>query len=355
MPTTPRTHDLLVIGGGQAGLAVSWYARRAGLDHVVLDASPQPGGSWPRMWDGLRLFSPAEHSSLPGWPMPLPPGGREDYPDRDHVVRYLTAYEQRYDLPVRRGVRATALARSVDGTWYVATDAGTVRARHVVSATGTWTAPFVPHVRGAASFPGRQLHVSRFVRAQDHAGHRVLVVGGGNSGAQVAAELVHVTATLWATRDPVRLLPDDVDGRVLFATATARATALAAGQEDTGGVASLGDVVATEAVRRARDGAGLRARAGFVGLDGPCAVFADGSRHEVDTVVWATGFRPALRHLRGLRLGHPPRTDGTRSLGAPGLWLVGYGDWTGPASATLIGVGRTARDTVAAIARETSG
>lgn len=350
--TRPATHDLVVVGGGQAGLATSWYARRAGLDHVVLDASPSPGGSWPHMWDALRLFSPAEHSSLPGWPMPAPPGDRDEYPDRDHVVSYLTAYERRYGLPVRRGVRVSKLARSVDGTWFVATDAGTVGARHVVSATGTWTAPFVPYVPGAASFPGRQLHASQFVRAQDHAGQRVLVVGGGNSGAQVAAELVHVTSTLWATRDPVRLLPDDVDGRVLFATATARARALTAGERDTGGVASLGDVVATEAVRRARDTAGLRPTPGFRGLDGSCAAFADGSRHEVGTVVWATGFRPALRHLRGLQLGRPPVTDGTRSLAAPGLWLVGYGDWTGPASATLVGVGRTARETVAAVARD---
>lgn len=349
-----RRHDLVVIGGGQSGLAVSWYARRAGLDHVVLDASAHPGGAWPHAWDALRLFSPADHSSMPGWPMPVPAGGRDAYPGRDHVVDYLGAYEQRYDLPVLRPVRATGLSRE-DGSWRVTTDAGDRRARHVVNATGTWTAPFVPHVPGAAAYPGRQLHVVGFRRASDHVGERVLVVGGGNSGAQVAAELVGVTATTWATRDPARLLPDDVDGRVLFATATARARGLAEGGPDTGGVASLGDVVATEAVRRARDQHGLRAVPGFVGLDGRCATWADDSRREVDTVIWATGFRPALRYLSGLRLNHPPRTDGTRGLTEQGLWFVGYGDWTGPASATLIGVGRTARDTVAAVVADLGG
>lgn len=347
MPAAPL--DLVVVGGGQSGLAVSWYARRAGLDHVVLDASPEPGGAWPRTWEQLRLFSPAEHSSLPGWPMPVPPGGRDAYPGRDHVVDYLRRYEQRYSLPVRRPVRVVGLERSAQGLWLVRTDGEPVLARHVVSATGTWTAPFVPHVPGAAAFPGRQLHTVGFVRAEDHAGTRVLVVGGGNSGAQIAAELLHVTTTLWATKEPARFLPDDVDGRALFARATARANALAAGRPDPGGVASLGDVVATAAVRDARDRLGLRALPGFTGFEAADAVWSDGTRRTVDTVVWATGFRPALGHLRGLHLGHPPATDGTRSTGASGLWFVGYGDWTGPASATLLGVGRTARDTVDAI------
>lgn len=350
-----RLHDLVVVGGGQSGLAVSWYARRVGLDHVVLDASAAPGGAWPHAWDGLRLFSPAEHSSLPGWPMPVPDGGRDAYPGRDHVVDYLRAYERRYDLPVARPVRVSGLARAEEGTWLVRTDSGDRRARHVVSATGTWTAPFVPHVPGAADFDGRQLHVVGFRRAADHVGQRVLVVGGGNSGAQVAAELVGLTPTTWATRDPTTLLPDDVDGRVLFATATARARSLAEGGADTGGVASLGDVVATKAVRRARDEHGLRAVPGFVGLDDRWAAWADGSRREVDTVIWATGFRPALRYVGGLRLGRPPQTDGTRSRGEDGLWFVGYGDWTGPASATLIGVGRTARDTVAGVVAALGG
>jgi len=355
MPGPGRLHDLVVVGGGQSGLAVSWYARRSGLDHVVLDRSTGPGGAWPQTWDALRLFSPAEHSSLPGWPMPVPAGGRDAYPGRDHVVDYLRAFEQRYQLPVLRPVRATGLAPADDGTWRVRTDAGEWRARHVVSATGTWTAPFVPHVPGAAGFTGRQLHVVGLRRAADHVGERVLVVGGGNSGAQVAAELVGVTPTTWATRVPARLLPDDIDGRALFATATARAKALAEGAADTGGVASLGDVVATEAVRRARDEHGLRALSGFTGLDGGWATWADGRRREVDTVIWATGFRASLRYVRGLGLGHPPPTDGTRIRTDNGLWFVGYGDWTGPASATLIGVGRTARDTVRGVVAALGG
>lgn len=345
----PEPLDLVIVGGGQSGLSVAWYARRTRLRFAVLDEAEAAGGTWPAVWPSLRLFSPAEYSSLPGWRMPTPPEGPDALPGRDHVVSYLRDYEARYELRVHRPVRVSALEVVADGTWLVHTDGSTWRARHVVNATGTWGAPFVPHVRGAADFPGAQLHAARYRGPDGLAGRRVLVVGGGNSGAQIAAELSRVTPTSWATREPVRFLPDDVDGRVLFDRATARAQRLAAGQHDPGGAGTLGDVVATADVRRARDQGGLRAVPGFCGFDGADAVFACGTRRTVDVVVWATGFRSDLGHLRGLSLGRPPATEGTRALDAPGLWFVGYGDWTGPASATLIGVGRTARETVKAI------
>jgi putative flavoprotein involved in K+ transport len=185
----------------------------------------------------------------------------------------------------------------------------------------------------------------------DLAGQRVVVVGGGNSGAQIAADLAldgDVTVT-WVTRRPPRFLPDDVDGRVLFDVATARRRALDEGRGDTGGVASLGDIVAVPAVRAARDAGLLSVKPMFARLTTTGIQWTDGSRTEADAVIWCTGFRPALAHLAPLGLrgprGHFP-TDGTHAVGEPRLHLLGYGDWTGPASATLIGVGRTAREAV---------
>ncbi|MFF1535255.1 ArsO family NAD(P)H-dependent flavin-containing monooxygenase [[Kitasatospora] papulosa] len=345
--------DVVVVGGGQAGLAAGYHLRRQGLDFTVLDADPAPGGSWQHMWDSLHLFSPAEHSSLPGRLMPSQAG--ELYPDAGHVVDYLADYEKRYDLPVQHGTRVNAVRRDGESL-LVETDTGTWRARAVISATGTWSRPFLPAVPGRSAFAGRQLHTVNYRSPADFTGQRVVVVGGGNSGAQIAADLaldgrVEVT---WVTQRPPRFLADDIDGRALFDVATARRRALEEGRSDTGGVASLGDIVAVPPVRAARDAGLLAAKPMFARLTADGVQWADSSHTGVDAVIWCTGFRPALAHLAPLNLrsarGHIP-TDSTRALGEPRLHLLGYGDWTGPASATLIGVGRPALDAARAIAQ----
>ncbi|MEU8870180.1 ArsO family NAD(P)H-dependent flavin-containing monooxygenase [Streptomyces javensis] len=337
--------DVVVVGGGQAGLAAGYHLRRLGVDFVILDGQSTPGGAWQHTWDSLRLFSPAAYSSLPGRLMPPQPG--EVYPDAGHVVEYLADYEKRYALPIQRGVRVDGVHR--DGTFLrVETDAGSWRARSVISATGTWARPFVPAVVGQELFAGRQLHTTGYRRPADFTGQRAAVVGGGNSGAQIAADLALAGIdTAWMTQRPPRFLGDDIDGRALFDVATARRHALEAGRTDTGGVASLGDIVAVPPVRAARNAGLLSAREMFTELTATGMRWPDGTWAAADAVIWCTGFRPALAHLTPLQLrggrGHIA-TDGTRAIGEPRLHLLGYGDWTGPASATLIGVGRTARD-----------
>ncbi|MFC9543045.1 ArsO family NAD(P)H-dependent flavin-containing monooxygenase [Streptomyces sp. NPDC056956] len=354
--------DVVVVGGGQAGLAAGYHLRRLGVDFTVLGADPAPGGAWQHMWDSLHLFSPADHSSLPGRLMPTQPG--ETYPDAGHVVDYLADYEKRYDLPVQHGARVDAVRRDA-GRLLVEADCGTWRARAVISATGTWSRPFLPAIAGRGVFTGRQLHTVAYRRPQDFAGlgvppaggwGSVVVVGGGNSGAQIAADLAlagDVTVT-WATRRPPRFLPDDIDGRALFDVATARRRVLDAGRGDTGGVASLGDIVAVAPVRAARDAGLLDLKPMFPRLTATGIQWADGSRSDADAVIWCTGFRPALAHLGPLDLRGPRghvATAGTQAVGEPRLHLLGYGDWTGPASATLIGVGRPARDAARDIAQ----
>ncbi len=122
-----------MIGGGQAGMAAAYYPRRAGSDFVILDAETSPGGSWQHYWDSLHLFSPAEYSSLPGWPMPAWSPG---FPPASQVVDYGTAYQSRYDLPVHRPVLVTSVNRS-GGGYLVESDHGTWPARAVVNTTGT--------------------------------------------------------------------------------------------------------------------------------------------------------------------------------------------------------------------------
>ncbi|ANZ39646.1 pyridine nucleotide-disulfide oxidoreductase [Lentzea guizhouensis] len=317
------TSDVVVIGGGQAGLAAAFYLRRAGIGHVVLDAQPVPGGAWPHTWNSLRLFSVARHSSLPGWPMPAFPDG---YPTAQHVVDYLAAYEKRYDIPVHRPVQVTSVSRGEDGL-LVHTDSGTWAARHVISATGTWWRPFLP----LTDLPGRRLHTVDYRDPLEFAGQNVVVVGGGNSGAQIAADLVPHADLTWMTRRPPRYMPDEIDGKALFDIATRR-----------GSVGELGDIVAVPPVREARD------RGLLVAV--PMDVDALG---RADVVVWCTGFRSVLSHLAALRLRNAEgrvAVTGTTAVDEPRLHLLGYGSWTGPASATLIGVGPTAKATVARIA-----
>ncbi|RKT82186.1 putative flavoprotein involved in K+ transport [Saccharopolyspora antimicrobica] len=347
-----EVRDVVVIGGGQAGLAVGYFLRRAGVDFVVLDDQPGPGGAWRHCWDSLRLFSPAEYSPLPGWWMPRQPG--EEFPTAEHVAGYLAAYEQRYDLPVRRPVRVRGVHDA--GAWLaVQTDQGAWRARIVISATGTWGTPHLPSYPGQELFAGRQLHTTDYRSPQEFAGQRVVVVGGGNSAAQILAEVSTVAATTWVTRRAPRFMPDDVDGRVLFDVATQREAARRAGLPDNGGTRSLGDIVMLPAVRDARDRGVLRAEPMFGRLT-EGGVGWDGVRElDCDAIIWCTGFRPDLGHLAPLGLevdnGVVP-TEGTRCLQEPRLHLLGYGDWTGWAAATLVGASRIAKTTAAAIAEE---
>lgn len=251
--------DVVVIGGGQAGLAAGYYLRRAGLNFVILDRQDRAGGAWRHGWDSLRLFSPAEYSPLPGWPMPRQRG--ETFPTAGHVVEYLHDYEQRYELPVHRpvqvsGVRAHSRGLSVE------TDRGTWNAEFVISATGTWDTPFMPAYPGMADFAGEQLHTVDYSVPERFRGQRVLVVGAGNSAAQIVAEVSTIAETTWATRHPPRFMPDDVDGRVLFDTATREEAARKAGTQ-ADGVSGLGDIVMVPSVRAARDRGVLRPRPMF--------------------------------------------------------------------------------------------
>ncbi|WP_207477364.1 ArsO family NAD(P)H-dependent flavin-containing monooxygenase [Arenibaculum pallidiluteum] len=341
--------DVVVIGGGQSGLAVGYHLRRAGLSFIILDAEAAPGGAWRHAWRSLRLFSPATWSSLPGW---LLNGGETTYPGRDDILGYLSRYEARYELPVRRPVTVRSVGTSEDDLVRVVTDAGDWTARMVVSATGTWRHPLIPDYPGLETFRGVQIHSANYQAPEPFAGQRVLIVGGGNSGAQILAEVSKVAATTWVTLRPPVFLPDEVDGRVLFHRATARIKALQEGRDPDAIPGGFGDIVMVPPVVEARSRGVLRSVGPPARFTETGVIWRDGASSEFDAVIWCTGFRPALDHVAGLGLIREDGTievDGTRSIREPRLWFVGYGGWTGPASATLIGVGRSARETAARI------
>lgn len=338
--------EVIIVGGGQAALSVAYFLRRTQRSFAILDAEAAAGGAWQHAWPSLQLFSPAAWSSIAGWPMPPVQG---IYPTRAEVIAYLRRYEARYALPVERPVWVSGVERADPG-FVVRAGVRAWPCQAVVSATGTWRKPYIPSYPGQDLFQGEQLHSAHYAGPAAWAGKRVLVVGGGNSGAQIVAEVSQVAHTVWVTPQPPVFLPDAVDGRVLFERATARWKAAQEGrtlEQQGDGLGGLGNIVVIASVAEARARGVLQARRPFTHMTPHGVVWPDGTASEVDVVVWCTGFAPALDHLAGLGVVHDGRVavQGTQAIQQPGLWLVGYGEWTGMASATLVGVMRSARST----------
>ncbi|WNJ18817.1 NAD(P)-binding domain-containing protein [Pontibacter sp. G13] len=335
--------DIAVIGGGQSGLALGYYLRRLDHEFLILDAGSKSGGAWNYTWDSLKLFSPAFASSLPGRIMP---GGQNHYPNRGEVLDYLADYETKYTLPIKRPVKVRNVHRVGEG-FDLTTSLGLVRAKAVISATGTWTSPYIPTIPGQNLYGGTQLHSAAYRRADPYQGKHVLVVGEGNSGAQICADLIGVAESVqWACLNEPTFLPPEMDGRYLFEAATRKYT----GQSDRTGVNALQSVVQVAPVREALENGTLPNPMPAIKLmERQMVILEDGSTLAPEVVIWCTGFKPAIEHLAELLGPEPnPRNwdiDGTKVTEVPGLWMVGYGNWTGYASATLIGVGRTARRT----------
>src|SRR5690606_22945429 len=323
----------------------AYFLKRKNIPFIILDDQPQPGGAWQHAWESLRLFSPNSWSSLSGWMMPAT---EQTYPTRNEVIDYLTAYEQRYHFPVVRPVHVDRVENQGTSLEVYAGEQSW-KAKAVVSATGTWSQPFIPEYAGREHFQGIQLHSADYKNAELFTNKKVMVVGGGNSGAQILAEVSQVAETLWITQTPPQFLADDVDGRVLFLRATERLKAQQEGKVIDQPVGGLGDIVMIDSVKEARERGVLHSRPPFQSFTINSVIWPDGSEEHVDAVIWCTGFKASLDHLRSLGAVEQDNSvevkDG-RSVKIANLWLVGYGDWTGLASATLIGVSRTARATV---------
>jgi putative flavoprotein involved in K+ transport len=336
-------YDVIVIGGGQSGLAVGYYLRRSGLSFVILDNQDEAGGAWLHTWKSLRLFSPAQWSSLPGTIMT---GGGDYYPTRDVAIEYLKYYEAKYNLPVKRPVEVHLVEKQND-EFIIHTSDGIYNCNAVVSTTGSFTNPYVPKIAGMNHFNGEIIHSSEYQSPEPFEGKKVAIVGEGNSGAQILAEVSKVTRTLWVTQKEPRFLPDHIDGRYLFDVATQMYEAQKSGKHFK--PLSLGDIVMVETLKDARSRKVLKSMRPFDHFTEDSLMWADGHEEKIDSVIFCTGFRPSLRHLQDLNVvttDGKAETVGTRSSTIRGLWFVGYGNWTGFASATLVGVGRSARSTV---------
>ncbi|HLS63226.1 MAG TPA: NAD(P)/FAD-dependent oxidoreductase, partial [Ruania sp.] len=204
---------LLVVGGGQSGLAAARAGRDRGWEPVVLEAGAEPVGSWPAYYDSLRLFSSRQFSSFPGYEFP---GPAHDYPARDEVVEYLRGYASWLGVDIR--TRSPVADVTVDGAGAFTahlTDGDPVCGDVLIAASGSFANPYIPQVTGQEKFTGHVLTVAEYRSPQPFAGKRLVVVGAGNSAVQVGYELAqHADVTL-AVRDRVRLVPQVLAGRDL--------------------------------------------------------------------------------------------------------------------------------------------
>ncbi len=332
-PADDRPMDVVVVGGSQAGLGMAWYLARQGLRFVVLEAGPEVGHVWRSRWDTLKLFTPAQYDALPGMAFPAP---ADTYPTKDPVADYLQAYATAFDLPVRLNARVTSLSRSDEG-FEVQTVDQTYRARQVVVATGPFQVPFVPPMASKLDPAVTQVHSADYRTPQVLPDGPVLVVGGGNSGFQIAEELA-ATRTVdlsIATRYP--MLPQRFTGRDLFWWLTRLGLLRVTVTSRPGRRMSRRDfVIGTN--RRRLEGKGVRFRPRLVDAEGRTVRFADHSLLEnVGVVVWATGYRSdyAWIQIPGVvREGHVVHRRGVTEV--PGLYFLGL-SWQHTRGSALLG------------------
>lgn len=332
------TH-VAVIGAGQAGLAMGHHLTRLGCDFLLLDAATELGASWRGRWDSLRLFTPARHNGLPGLPFPGHPG---HHPGKDAVADYLTHYAATFDLPVRLGTRVTGL-HTDNGALTLTTTGHPLRAHHVVMATGPFQTPHIPAAATGLSPQVTTVHSAHYRNPASLPDGPVLVVGSGNSGAQIAAELTLHGRHVFLSGRTLPHLPQRILGRDLFQVFD-RLGLLTLDTDSALGrrMRNREAVIGTDLRTPARHG--LLTRLGpITAADGHRVTFTSGAHLDVNTVIWATGHRhhlpwlaPGLLHTDG----RPRHTRGRTPL--PGLYVLGLPWQTHRASALLAGVGRDA-------------
>jgi len=327
------TVDVIVVGAGQAGLAIAWYLARLGLRFQVLEASAELGQSWRSRWDSLTLFTPAQYDALPGMPFPA---RADTYPTKEPVADYLQAYADAFRLPVRLNARVTSLSRSGDG-FEVRTADETFSARRVVVATGPFQVPFIPPAAGGLDSTVTQIHSADYRNPQALPDGPVLVVGGGNSGLQIAEELSASRRVDVSMGTSPPILPQRLAGRDLFWWLTRLGLMRVPAESRLGRrVQARGEFVIGTSRRRLK-GAGVTFRPRLVGADGRTARFADGSTLDVGVVLWATGYRSDYSWISipgVVRNGRVAHRRGVSDV--PGLYFLGL-SWQHTRGSALLG------------------
>jgi putative flavoprotein involved in K+ transport len=327
--------EVAVVGAGQAGSAIGHFLERQARRFVILERAGQIAPAWRERWDSLRLFTPRRYSALPGLPFPGDPDG---YPTRDEVIAYLERYVETFELPIELNSGVEGLERGQDGRFRLELAGGRrVTADQVVVATGPFQTPYVPKVAEKLADDVFQTHAVGYRRPDEVPPGTVLVVGGGNTGFQIAKELSATHEVVLSVGSRQRPLPQRLLGRDLFWWLTRAHILDKTAESRLGRKLSTRDRLIGSSPRELERRYGVELKARVVDANGGRVRFEDGSELEVDALVWATGYRPdyswiklpifdengRLRHRRGV-------TD------MPGLFFLGL-TWQHTRGSALIG------------------
>lgn len=349
--------NTLVIGGGQSGLATGYHLARRDVDFLIVDAGDRIGDAWRKRWDSLRLFTPAHLDGLDGMDFPAPP---THFPTKDEMADFLEAYAERFDLPVRLGFTVDRLSRNGDG-FMVASGDHRIAADKVVVAMSGWQKERMPDFAADLDPAIFQIHSSRYRHPSQIPGNTVLVVGAGNSGAEIALELASTHRTLLAGSPPGHI-PFDVDGAfgrnigtrlVGFAFHRILTRDTPIGRKMIAKNFGKGmPLVRTKPRHLQAAGAELVGR--IEGADQGRPTTDDGKTYDVDAIVWACGYSPGLSWVDlDVMEGDLPRHEKGISTEVPGLYFVGLPYLYSVSSHTIHGVSRDAERVAAAVTART--
>ena len=326
-------YEVVVVGGGQAGLAIGYFLAQQGRRFRILEATDAPAGAWRARWDSLKLFTPVRYDSLPGRPFP---GDPDTYPGRDEVVAYLTDYARAFELPVELNSPVRAVRRA-DGGYLVDLDDRSYAAEQVVIATGPFHVPRLPPIARPLDPRIVQFHSTDYRRPDQVPSGPVLVVGGGNTGFQIAEELTRTREVHLSLSSRQTPLPQRIAGRDLFRYLEALGLMRVTVDSRLGQRLRYRETLIGSSPSAARRRHGIHLRGRTVDAQGPEVAFADGSRMAPAAVIWATGFAVDHSFVQVPVFDDAARLMHHRGVtAAPGLYFLGL-TWQHTRGSALLG------------------